>query len=151
MESAAVPGKAGLSKAMDPRHGAFNLQSRRPPDSPKRILIVEDEPMIRMLLEDMLGDLGYAIAGEAARVAEALDAVRTTDFDLAILDLMLEGEPSLPVADALAACGRAFVFASGYGESGLPQAYRSRPILNKPFQSDELDKILRTVLFPVRS
>ena len=144
-------GKAGLSKTMDPRHGEFELRSRRPSDGPKRILIVEDEPMIRMLLEDMLGDLGYAIAGEAARVGEALDAVRSVDFDLAILDLMLEGEPSLPVADALAAGGRDFVFASGYGESGLPQAHRSRPILNKPFQSDELDRILRTALFPIRS
>jgi CheY-like chemotaxis protein len=145
-----MPGKTGLSAAMDQQRGEFDLQSRRPLDSPKRILIVEDEPMIRMLLEDMLGDLGYAIAGEAARVAEALDAVRTADFDLAILDLMLEGEPSLPVADALAADGRDFVFASGYGESGLPQAHRSRPILNKPFQSDELDRILRTALSPVR-
>jgi CheY-like chemotaxis protein len=145
-----MPGKTGLSAAMDQQRGEFDLQSLRPLDSPKRILIVEDEPMIRMLLEDMLGDLGYAIAGEAARVAEALDAVRTADFDLAILDLMLEGEPSLPVADALAADGRDFVFASGYGESGLPQAHRSRPILNKPFQSDELDRILRTALSPVR-
>jgi CheY-like chemotaxis protein len=130
--------------------GEFDLQPGCSPDRAKRILIVEDEPMIRLLLEDMLSDLGYVIAGEAARVPEALDAVSSADFDLAILDLMLEGEPSLPVADALAARGRDFVFASGYGESGVPPAHRSRLILKKPFQVDQLDEILQTTLFPAR-
>ena len=71
----------------------------------KRILVVEDELMIRMLLEDMLGELGYTVAAEAARIEEALDAAKTADFDIAILDVNLNGQPISPVADALVARG----------------------------------------------
>jgi CheY-like chemotaxis protein len=113
---------------------------------PKRILVVEDELMIRMLLEDMLGELGYTVAAEAGRIDEALQAAKTADFDLAILDVNLEGEPVLPVADVLAARGRPFVFATGYGERGLPEAYRDRPTLKKPFQMDGLKQLLQSAL-----
>ena len=78
----------------------------------KRILVVEDEVMIRMLLEDMLGELGYTVAAEAARIDEALEATRNADFDLAILDANLNGQPVSPVADALVARGTPFVFAT---------------------------------------
>ena len=71
------------------------------PAKAKRILVVEDEPMIRMLLEDMLGELGYTVAAEAAGIEEALEATKNADFDLAILDADLKGQPALPVADAI--------------------------------------------------
>ncbi len=112
----------------------------------KRILVVEDELMIRMLLEDMLGELGYTIAAEAARVEEALEAAKNADFDLAILDVNLNGQPISPVADALVARGTPFVFATGYGERGLPEPYRDRPTLKKPFQMDGLKRLLQNVL-----
>src|SRR5437016_11329837 len=73
------------------------------PAKAKRILVVEDEPVIRMLLEDMLGELGYTVAAEAARIEEALEATKNADFDLAILDANLNGQPASLVADALAA------------------------------------------------
>ena len=114
----------------------------------KRILVVEDELMIRMLLEDMLGELGYTIAAEAARIDEALQAAKNADFDLAILDVNLNGEPISPVADALAARGMPFVFATGYGEQGLPETYRGRPTLKKPFQLDGLKQMLEKALKP---
>src|SRR4030081_2030674 len=100
----------------------------------KRILVVEDELMIRMLLEDMLGELGYTVAAEAARIDEALQAAKSADFDIAILDVNHTGGPTSPVADALVARGMPFVFATGYGEQGLPETYRGRPTLKKPFQ-----------------
>ena len=112
----------------------------------KRILIVEDELMIRMLLEDMLGVLGHTVAGEAARVDEALEAARSAVFDLAILDVDLNGEPVSPVADALVARGTPFVFATGYGERALPERYRDRPTLKKPFQLEGLKRMLQTAL-----
>jgi CheY-like chemotaxis protein len=112
----------------------------------KRVLVVEDELMIRMLLEDMLGELGYTIAAEAARLDEALDAAKNGQFDLAILDVNLNGQTIVPVAEALAARGTPFVFATGYGERGLPDAYRDRPTLKKPFQMDGLSKTIAIAL-----
>jgi CheY-like chemotaxis protein len=112
----------------------------------KRILVVEDELMIRMLLEDMLAELGYTIAVAAARLDEALEAAQNADFDIAILDVNLNGQPISPVADALAARGRPFVFATGYGERGLPDIHRDRPTLRKPFQLDSLKRTLQSAL-----
>ena len=122
---------------------ATQLQSASPA---KRILVVEDELMIRMLLEDMLGELGYTVAAEAARIEEALEAAKNEDFDIAILDVNLNGQPISPVADALVARGMPFVFATGYGERGLPEPYRDRPTLKKPFQMDGLKQMLQTAL-----
>jgi CheY-like chemotaxis protein len=112
----------------------------------KRILVVEDELMIRMLLEDMLAELGCTIAAQATRIHDALEAVRNADFDLAILDVNLGGEAISPVADALAARGTPFVFATGYGEHGLPESHRERPTLKKPFQLASLKRTLETAL-----
>src|SRR5262249_52515021 len=117
-----------------------------PATSAKRILVVEDELMIRMLLEDMLGELGYTVTAEAGRLEEARQAAKTADFDLAILDVNLDGEPVSPVADALVARGTPFVFATGYGERGLPEPYRDRPMLKKPFQMDGLKQMLQSAL-----
>src|SRR5262249_8333027 len=89
----------------------------------KRILVVEDELMIRMLLQALLGGFGYPATAEAGRLDEAWKAAKTADFDLAILDVNLDGEPVSPVADALVARGTPFVFATGYGERGLPEPY----------------------------
>jgi len=110
----------------------------------KRILVVEDEPMIRMLLEDMLDELGYTVAAEAGHIDEALEATKNADFDLAILDANLNGEPASPVADALVTRGTPFVFATGYGQ--LPEPYRDRPTLRKPFQMDGLKQMLQSAL-----
>src|SRR5258705_6556014 len=112
----------------------------------KRVLIVEDDVMIRMLIEDMLVDLGFAVAGQAAKVYEALAAVKNTDIDVAILDVNLSGETTGPVAEALAAQGTPFVFATGYGEHGLPEQFRDRPLLEKPFHLDGLKRMLDTAL-----
>jgi CheY-like chemotaxis protein len=119
--------------------------SGAPPRAP-RVLIVEDEMMIRMLLEDMLGELGYTVAAEVGRIDEALGAIKTGDFDVAILDVNLNGENTAPVAEALAARGVPFVFATGYGEHGLPEAFRDRPTLKKPFQMDGLRQLLQSAL-----
>ena len=116
----------------------------QPATQAKRILVVEDEVMIRMLLEDMLGELGYTVAAEAARIDEALEATRNADFDLAILDANLNGQPVSPVADALVARGTPFFFATGYGE--LPEPYRDRLTLKKPFHWDGLKRMLQNAL-----
>jgi CheY-like chemotaxis protein len=111
-----------------------------------RVLVVEDELMIRMLLEDMLDELGYTVAAQAARIEEALDAARNGAFDVAILDVNLNGQTIVPVAEALDARGMPFVFATGYGDIGLPEAFRNRPMLKKPFQMDGLGRTLEIAL-----
>jgi CheY-like chemotaxis protein len=111
-----------------------------------RVLVVEDELMIRMLLEDMLGELGYTVTAQAARVDEALVAVKNAAFDVAILDVNLNGQTIAPVAEALDARGMPFVFATGYGDVALPEAYRNRPTLKKPFHADGLSQSLEIAL-----
>jgi DNA-binding response OmpR family regulator len=112
----------------------------------KRVLIVEDDVMIRMLIEDMLTDLGFAVAAQAAKMEEALAAANDAAIDIAILDVNLNGQTTDPVAKALAARGTPFVFATGYGEHGLPPEFRDRPLLKKPFQIDSLKRVLRLAL-----
>jgi CheY-like chemotaxis protein len=104
----------------------------------KRVLVVEDELMIRLLLQDMLDDLGHTLAGEAGRIDEALTLARQGEFDVAILDVNLNGQPISPVVEVLVARGLPFVFATGYGQRGVPEAYRTTPTLQKPFQADAL-------------
>jgi len=108
----------------------------------KRVLVVEDEMMIRMLLHDMLEDLGYTLAAEAGAVEEALTLARQAAFDVAILDVNLNGEPILPVVDVLVERGVPFVFATGYGLRGVPEQYRERPTLQKPFETQALGQAL---------
>ena len=108
----------------------------------RRVLVVEDEMLIGMLLEDMLADLGHEVAAVVPRLKDALAAVETGDFDLAILDVHLQGESAFPVAEALIARNIPFVFATGYGERGLPDSYRDRPVLQKPFAKDDLERVL---------
>ena len=122
------------------------VEGHSAPSKGARVLVVEDELMIRMLLEDMLGELGYTVAAQAARVEEALDAAKNAAFDVAILDVNLNGQTVVPVAEALDARGMPFVFATGYGDVGLPEAYRNRPMLKKPFQMDGLGRTLALAL-----
>jgi CheY-like chemotaxis protein len=123
-------------------------RSERPDAAPPRrnILIVEDELMIRMLLEDMLADLGYQMVAAAARIEDAVTLARDADIDVAILDVNLNGHSVSPVAEILETRGLPFVFATGYGENGLPERYRDRPTLQKPFQQESLSQILAGVL-----
>jgi CheY-like chemotaxis protein len=111
-----------------------------------RVLLVEDEYLIRMLLEDMLADLGYEIAAAVGTIAEASDVAANALFDVAILDVNVDGKEIYPVADILAERGVPFVFVSGYGESGLAERYRGRPALQKPFQAEQIKATLAGLL-----
>jgi len=115
------------------------------PSSSRRVFVVEDEIMIRMLLEDMLADLGYGVAASAGGLNEAIALARNSDFDLAILDVNLNGDAVYPVADLLMERGVPFVFSTGYGDRGLPEPYRDRPTLQKPFQLANLENILTSI------
>ena len=106
------------------------------------VFLVEDEVMIRMMVADMLGELGYRIAAEAGEINEAIKLAQSIEFDLAILDVNVNGKVISPVADLIAARNRPFTFATGYGSSGLPAEYRDRPALQKPFQIETLARMI---------
>ena len=116
------------------------------PKAQPRVLVVEDEYLIRMLLEDMLGDLGYAVAAAVGSIAEAQQVAANGEFSAAVLDVNLDGLEIYPVADILAGRGLPFVFVTGYGERNLPERYRDRPALQQPFQAEQLQAALAGLL-----
>lgn len=107
-----------------------------------RVLIVEDEMVVAMLIEDMVSELGYEVSGVASQVDEAISQVERGGFDLAILDVHLNGKQVFPLADLLLQKDIPFMFATAYGERGIPAVYRQRPVLQKPFSPLELKKAL---------
>lgn len=111
-----------------------------------RVLVIEDETPIAMMIEDMLQDMGCVIAGSAATIEAALQRVETGGFDFALLDLNLGGRNAREVADALVAKETPFVVGSGYGRAGLPAHLKDGPVLQKPFSSDDLERVIRQAL-----
>ncbi len=111
-----------------------------------KVLVVEDEYLIRMLLEDMLDELGYSVAAAVGSLAEAQEHASVGDFSAAILDVNVDGQEIYPVADILAERGLPFVFVTGYGEGSLPERFRGRPALQKPFQAERLKTTLERLV-----
>jgi CheY-like chemotaxis protein len=109
---------------------------------PDRILVVEDEAIVAMLLEDMLAELGYEVVGPVTRLDRALDLARGALIDAAVLDVNVNGNDSYAVADALRARAIPFVFATGYGTKELAERFRDSPITQKPFHRDDLERAL---------
>jgi CheY-like chemotaxis protein len=109
-------------------------------------LVVEDEVMIRMMVVDMLEQLGYRIAAEAGDIDDAVRLANSTEFDFAILDVNVNGRLISPVAEVIEGRNRPFVFATGYGVQGLPEKFRDRPLLQKPFQMETLSKVIQGAL-----
>jgi CheY-like chemotaxis protein len=114
--------------------------------SGRRVLVVEDEMMILMIIEDMLADLGCESVTAAATVDQALALIDTQVFDAAMLDVSLNGNKSHDVADALAARGVPFAFSTGYSGLDMRDGYRDRPVLKKPFPYEELVEVFTRLL-----
>jgi len=110
------------------------------------VFLVEDEAMIRMMVVEMLEELGHNVAAEAGRIDQALSLAQSSEFDLAILDVNLGGEMSFRVAEVIKARSRPVIFASGYGSPGLPEKYRDWPKLLKPFTVEKLQQIIDATL-----
>ena len=111
-----------------------------------RVLVVEDEAMIMTLVEDMVTELGHRIAGLAASVEEAAGLAEGAEFDVALLDVNLQGQTVESVAATLARRGKPFVFTTGYGERVIPPEFKDRPMLPKPYQIEQLGEILSRVI-----
>lgn len=111
----------------------------------RRVLIVEDESMVAMLLEDMLTDLGHEVVATVGQMDRAAELVAGAAIDVAILDVNLNGERTYSLATVLKSRGVPFIFATGYGAAGLNEEWRSAPILGKPFQAKDLNRVMREV------
>ena len=108
----------------------------------RSILIVEDEPLIAMMLEDFLDSLGHTVAATCDTVSDALARVVQGGFDVAIIDVNLNGERVWPVADLLAEKGVPYILATGGHIEPPPTEHASVPVLSKPFTLDAIEPAL---------
>jgi PAS domain S-box-containing protein len=101
-----------------------------------RVLVIEDEALIALFVEDLLDQLGCTLASVRSTVSDGLEAAQSPDFDLALLDVNVGGEPVYPVAQALQKHGVPVVFMSGYRQ--MEEGWRTRPSVQKPFDLQRL-------------
>ena len=111
-----------------------------------RILVVEDEALISVLIEDALEGLGYDTVGPVPSVPEAMALAETEALAAAVLDVNVGGEPVYPVANVLKRRGIPFVFVTGYQRDELPVAHGDAPLLEKPFGDTMLAKAIRSLI-----
>ena len=112
------------------------------------VLLVEDEVMIRMMIAEMLEELGHRVAAGTGEIDQAIRLAQNTEFDLAILDVNVQGKLITPVAELITALNRPIIFATGYGAAGIPEEFRGRPSLEKPFL---VETLARTIDLTLRS
>ncbi len=110
------------------------------------VFLVEDELMIRMMVGEMLKELGYTVVAEAGDLDEAVELARSVLFDVAILDVNVNGKAITPVARAIEARQLPYILATGYDIHGIPEEFRKRPALQKPFQMDALARIVKAAI-----
>ncbi len=108
----------------------------------RSVLIVEDESLIAMMLEDFLDSLGHQVAGTCDTVAGALTRVEQGGFDVAIVDVNLNGEQVWPVADRLAEKGIPYILSTGGHIEPPPAQHANAPVLSKPFTLDAVEPVL---------
>jgi CheY-like chemotaxis protein len=107
-----------------------------------RVLVVEDEMTVALLIEDMVGELAFEVAGVIPRLEDAMRLLDSDSFDLAMLDVHLNGKTVFPFAAELEERDIPFLFATAYGRRGIPAAFACHPVLQKPFGPVELRRAL---------
>jgi CheY-like chemotaxis protein len=110
------------------------------------IFLVEDEPLIRMMIAEMVEELGHRVVAEAGNVETSCELAQSASFDLALLDVNLDGHSSAPVAEIIEKRGLPFLFVTGYGSAGLPSAFRKRAVLQKPFLISKLSHAIGAII-----
>jgi len=110
------------------------------------VFVVEDETMIRMMVVEMLEELGHTVAAEAAHFEQALDLASSSQFNLAILDINLAGRSSLPVAEVIKARKLPFILSTGYGANGIPPDFADVPAIQKPFTIEALGRTINEIM-----
>jgi CheY-like chemotaxis protein len=110
---------------------------------PRRVLVVEDESLVAILVEDLVADLGCVVVGPVSTAAQAKALAETGDIDIALLDINLgRGETSFEAAEILRGRGVPFAFVTGYGRQGVRPDLRDAPVIDKPIDPDVLRRFL---------
>ena len=112
----------------------------------RRVLVIEDEALVAMLIEDMICDSGGEVIGSASKLEDALVLAHETQADVALLDINLGGALAYPVAEVLRQRGVPIVFATGYGSAGVIERFEDCPILDKPFDQRSLEQAIHAIL-----
>jgi CheY-like chemotaxis protein len=136
VEKTRPDGAAGRSPAVAKGAGAASA-----PVDGNRLLLIEDEALVGMMMKDTLSELGFQVIGPYSTVADATAAIVEEDFNAAILDVNLDGELAYPLADMVAARGVPFVFVTGYSADGIDGRYAHVPVLQKPIERQQLERM----------
>ena len=110
------------------------------------ILLVEDEALIRMMLSEMMDELGHVVVAEAGSIEAARPLAERAEFNLAILAINIDGLNIRPIAEIIEKRGLPFLFVTGYGPAGLPEPFRERPVLSKPCMIENLQQAIDRLL-----
>ena len=111
-----------------------------------KVLIVEDETLVAMLIEDILSELGHDVAGVAGRLDAGLALAARSDADFAVVDLNLDGERTYEIAEILERRGVPFMFVTGYGAGGVNEEWRDHVVLQKPFEIAEFAAAIKRAM-----
>jgi len=114
------------------------------------VFLVEDEALIRMMIADMLEELGHRVVAEAGSIDKAEPLARNSAFDLGVFDINVGGPIITPIAEIVAARGLPFVFVSGYGSEGVPPSFGDRPVLRKPFLIEHFEETINAAVADAR-
>jgi CheY-like chemotaxis protein len=110
------------------------------------VFVLEDKALIRMMIVQMVEELGHRVVAEAGSISDALALVETAEFDLALLDVNVRGNSSDSVAEIIDRRRLPFIFVSGYNSTGLPAPFHDRSVLQKPFSAPVLKKAIEAAL-----
>ena len=121
-------------------------EAAKPELKGKRILVIEDSPVVGPFTVDLLTELGFEVAGPAPNMAAARELMEAGGFDGALVDIHIRGERVFPLCDMLEAKGVPFVFTSGYADWQMPEKWQERPRLQKPYTVDQIEQALRALL-----
>src|SRR5688572_29538178 len=122
------------------------IESKKAMREPLRVLLAEDEFVVRIMLAEMLEEMGCTIVGPAATVEQAARLCEKGGIDLALLDVNLNNEEIFPVADTLRRMSVPIIFSTGYAMAGLPDHWIGAALLQKPYGQDDLNAAIRSLL-----
>lgn len=144
------PARGGRASA-EPELQAGETPARPSAQTTRRILLVEDEPLIAIMMKEALRELGIEVLGPIGTVAAALSAAEREPLDGAVLDVNLGGDPIYPVADLLTARGISFVFVTGYSADAIDRRFAHVPVLEKPIEPEMLQEVFAEAVMDGRT